>query len=136
MCSNVSVITDIHTNGVSVFPTMDTNHWHTSDLDWQFESVDDDEHEPQIIGDFSLERNTLLQRHQTLTKEFTDVLNLQQEKFQAAEEDQRQEFDILCEEIKNKNMEDLNVLDHSHFSGRLLNHIRCQAETTICVGHL
>ena len=37
-------------------------------------------------------------------------MNLQEEKFQAAEEDQRQEFDSLCEEIKNKNMEDLNVL--------------------------
>ena len=28
----------------------------------------------------------------------------------AAEEDQRQEFESHCEEIKNKNMEDLNVL--------------------------
>ena len=64
----------------------------------------------QIIDDFSLERSTLLQRHQTLTKELSDVLSFQEEKFQAAEEDQRQEFDSLCEEIKNKNMEDLNVL--------------------------
>jgi hypothetical protein len=64
----------------------------------------------QIIEDFTLERTTLLDRHQRLTQELSDVLDLQEEQFQAAEEDQRQEFESLCEEIKNKNMEDLNVL--------------------------
>ena len=34
----------------------------------------------------------------------------QEQQFQASEEEQRQEFESLCEEIKNKNMEDLNVL--------------------------
>jgi hypothetical protein len=35
---------------------------------------------------------------------------LQEDKFAAAEEEQGQEFESLCEEIKTKNMEDLNVL--------------------------
>jgi hypothetical protein len=64
----------------------------------------------ELIDEFSRERSGLLERHQALTREFSEILDLQEEQFQAAEEDQRQEFESLCEEIKNKNMEDLNVL--------------------------
>jgi len=64
----------------------------------------------KIIKEFSEERSDTLQRHHHRTHEFIGILQLQEDKFAAAEEEQGQEFESLCEEIKTKNMEDLNVL--------------------------
>ena len=63
-----------------------------------------------MISDFSTEREGLLKRHMAKTSEFRDILAMQAEQFHASEEDEKQEFESHCQEIKNKNMEDLNML--------------------------
>ncbi|EKX35168.1 hypothetical protein GUITHDRAFT_80038, partial [Guillardia theta CCMP2712] len=76
-----------------------------SDLRMEFESE-----LQRMINDFSKERRETLEGHNRRTKEFSDILDLQEEQFQMLEEEQHQEFESHCEEIKNKNMEELNVL--------------------------
>jgi len=76
-----------------------------SDLRMEFESD-----LQRMVDDFSTERRDLLENHNRKTKEFSDILDLQEEQFQMLEEEQHQEFESHCEEIKNKNMEELNVL--------------------------
>ena len=50
-----------------------------------------------MINDFSKERHETLEGHNRRTKEFSDILDLQEEQFQMLEEEQHQEFESHCE---------------------------------------
>mmetsp|Transcript_3603 Transcript_3603/g.10620 ORF Transcript_3603/g.10620 Transcript_3603/m.10620 type:complete len:329 (-) Transcript_3603:441-1427(-) len=63
-----------------------------------------------VMDQYSKERREMLQRHMDLHEEYMQILDMQKAQFDAEEEEHRQDLDSQCEEIKNKNMENLNIL--------------------------
>lgn len=75
-------------------------------LETEFES------ELSVLQDeFDKERTQVLSQHAREKKELLDIMNHVENEFNDSEAEARQEFESQCEEMKNKAMEDLNLLN-------------------------
>ena len=72
--------------------------------------LDFEEELHEIEAEFDSERDLIVQKHASNVAELENVIAMIEQAHQDEETDKRQEFESLCEEVKNKNLEDLNVL--------------------------
>lgn len=63
-----------------------------------------------VENDFDSEREYVLTKHNQDKKELQDLMSMVDQQHVDEEAEAKQEFESFCEEIKNKNLEDLNVL--------------------------
>jgi len=63
-----------------------------------------------LQDEFETEREYVVSKHKRDKKELIDVMELVENQHNDSEAEAKQEFESYCEEIKNKNLEDLNVL--------------------------
>jgi len=61
-------------------------------------------------SDFQTERTEIVSNHAGAKGELMDIIELVEQQFKDSEADAKQDFDSYCEELKNKNLEDRNVL--------------------------
>mmetsp|Transcript_9321 Transcript_9321/g.22055 ORF Transcript_9321/g.22055 Transcript_9321/m.22055 type:complete len:504 (+) Transcript_9321:62-1573(+) len=96
----------------------------------QLESEFEDEIR-QMQDDFQTERTEIVTKHAAAKGELADIIDLVEQQFKESEADAKQEFDSQCEELKNKNLEDRNVLKLmlEAFIETLENHFANAAET-------
>ena len=64
----------------------------------------------QIEKDFQKERNEIVEKHQSVKGELIEIIDLVEHQFLDSEAEAKQDFDSYCEELKNKNQEDCNLL--------------------------
>ncbi|KAJ1471044.1 hypothetical protein T484DRAFT_1978652 [Baffinella frigidus] len=64
----------------------------------------------QIQEDFQTERTEIVTKHMANKGELIDIIELVEQQFKDSEAEAKQDFDSYCEELKNKNLEDRNVL--------------------------
>jgi hypothetical protein len=64
----------------------------------------------QLQNDFQTERTEIVTKHAAAKGELMDIIELVEQQFKDTEADAKQDFDSYCEELKNKNLEDRNVL--------------------------
>lgn len=60
--------------------------------------------------EFNTERQLILHMHQTEKREMLEIMSQMEKDFEEQEQDARHEFEGLCEEIKSRSSEELNVL--------------------------
>jgi hypothetical protein len=72
--------------------------------------LDFEEELREIEAEFDSERELIVQKHAADIGELENMIAMIEQAHQDEEADKRQEFESLCEEVKNKNLEDLNVL--------------------------
>jgi dynein regulatory complex subunit 2 len=72
--------------------------------------LDFEEELHEIEAEFDSERDLIVQKHASNVAELENLIAMIEQAHQDEETDKRQEFESLCEEVKNKNLEDLNVL--------------------------
>eukprot|EP00960_Hanusia_phi_P059657 764244-Hanusia_phi.AAC.2 len=85
----------------------------------------------QIQNDFQTERSDIVSKHTRAKGELSEIIDLVEQQFRDTELEAKQDFDSYCEELKNKNLEDRNVLKimlESQIEG-LENHFANAAET-------
>ncbi len=64
----------------------------------------------QMQNDFQTERTEIVTKHAATKGELMDMIELVEQQFKESEAEAKQDFDSYCEELKNKNLEDRNVL--------------------------
>lgn len=64
----------------------------------------------QMQGDFQTERTEIVTKHAATRGELIEIIELVETQFKDSEAEAKQDFDSYCEELKNKNLEDRNVL--------------------------
>jgi dynein regulatory complex subunit 2 len=64
----------------------------------------------QMQDDFQTERTEIVTKHAAARGELIEIIELVEAQFKESEAEAMQDFDSYCEELKNKNLEDRNVL--------------------------
>ena len=64
----------------------------------------------QMQDDFQTERTEIVTKHAAARGELIEIIELVEAQFKESEAESKQDFDSYCEELKNKNLEDRNVL--------------------------
>ena len=64
----------------------------------------------QMQEDFQTERTEIVTKHAATRGELIEIIELVEAQFKESEAEAKQDFDSYCEELKNKNLEDRNVL--------------------------
>jgi len=63
-----------------------------------------------IYQEFQKERNEVLEQHNKDKKKLLDIMSVMENEFNENEGDARQDFESQCEDLKNRNLEELNML--------------------------
>mmetsp|Transcript_65806 Transcript_65806/g.106682 ORF Transcript_65806/g.106682 Transcript_65806/m.106682 type:complete len:502 (+) Transcript_65806:132-1637(+) len=64
----------------------------------------------QLQDDFQTERTEIVTKHASARGELIEIIELVEAQFKESEAEAKQDFDSTCEELKNRNLEDRNVL--------------------------